>query len=121
MFSIIPSEARVPWLVLDKELSKRLQLKEKLTLAESVKMVRQSEIIKDQLSTQGETMKPLEVKKQVNRPRKSKGIHSQKINNDRVQNKPQECRRCGLEHGFLWPAKNSKCKKCNKHGHYARC
>ena len=35
--------------VRDKSLSKRLQLKEELTLAESVKMVRQSEIIQDQL------------------------------------------------------------------------
>ena len=57
--------------VLDKDLSKRLQLKEiKLTLAESVKMVRQSEIIQDQLSIQNETAKSLEkVNKQKATPK----------------------------------------------------
>ena len=57
--------------VLDKDLSKRLQLKEiKLTLAESVKIVRQSEIIQDQLSIQNETAKSLEkVNKQKATPK----------------------------------------------------
>ena len=55
--------------VCDKSLSKRLQLKEELTLAESVKMARQSEIIQDQLSIQSETMKSVE---EVNKQRYSK-------------------------------------------------
>ena len=38
--------------VCDKRLSKCLQLKGELTLAESLKIVRQSQIIQDQLSTQ---------------------------------------------------------------------
>ena len=46
--------------VRDKRLSKRLQVKEELTFAESVKMVRQTVIIQDQLSIQNETAKSIE-------------------------------------------------------------
>ena len=65
-------------------------------------MVRQSEIVRDQLSMQGETMKLLEEVK------KFEVTHSQKIINHRVKDKSGECCRCGLEHGFLCPAKNAK-------------
>ena len=46
--------------VLDKNLSKQLQFKENLTLAESIKIVQQSEIIKEQLSSQNDGGKSLE-------------------------------------------------------------
>ena len=55
--------------VRDKSLLKRLQLKEELTLAKSVMVVRQSEVIQDQLSIQNETVKSIE---EVNKQRYSK-------------------------------------------------
>ena len=90
--------------VRDKSLSKRLQLKEKMTLAESVKMVRQSEIIQDQLSIQNKTAKSIE---EVNKRRYSKyNRESQtgKISGNsrrRAEMKQWKCSRCGLSHVFV--------------------
>ena len=97
----------------DKSLSKRLQLKEELTLAECVKMVRQSEVIQDQLSIQNEVAKSIEEVKRPRYPKDNPKRHADK--------KQRECSRCGLSHGSSCPAKNAKCRKCNKPGHYARC
>ena len=43
------------------------------------------------------------------------------FNRRQAGNKQGECFRCGLNHGPSCPAKNVKCNKCNKPGHYARC
>ncbi|CAB4036486.1 Retrovirus-related Pol poly from transposon opus, partial [Paramuricea clavata] len=72
--------------VSDKGLSKRLQLKEKLTLAESVKM---------------------------RYPKRDNHTHKESFK--------RGCSRCGLSYGSSYHAKNAKCNKCNKIGHYARC
>ena len=77
--------------VLDKDLSKRLQLKEiKLTLAESVKMVRQSEIIQDQLSIQNETAKSLE---KVNKQKHLKQPQKKSFNRRQAGKKQRQCLR----------------------------
>ena len=55
--------------VRDKRLSKCLQVKEELTFAESVKLVRQTIIIQDQLAIQNETAKTIE---EVDKQRYSK-------------------------------------------------
>ena len=113
--------------VRDKDLSKRLQLKERLTLAETVKIVRQSEIIQDQLLTQNEATKSVEEvskRRYPAYPGRTRESYTPKrgINNRRqAETKLRECSRCGLKHGSSCPARNAKCNKCNKPGHYARC
>ena len=86
-------------------------------------MVRQAEIIKDQLSTQNETGKSLEEVCKRTSSKRPRGVKSQRKKFDRRQaeKNQQECTRCGLVHGMSCPAKNAKCKKCGKIGHYARC
>ena len=99
-------------------------MKEELTLAECVKMVRRSEVTQDQFKrSQMEMAKSLEVNKQ-RYPRCNQEIYtSKRSGNDRRQAemKERECSRCGFSHGSSCSAKNANCRKCNKPVHYARC
>ena len=114
----------------DKELSKRLQLKEKLNLSETVKIIRQAEAVKIQISSQKDS-KSLEEVKREKRPvrrqnnRYETGHNRASHHPDNAQHnrsKNIKCHRCGLNHApQQCRAKNSKCNRCHKIGHYARC
>ena len=93
-------------------------------------MVRQSEIIQDQLSIQNETAKSTEETNKQRYPKRNEQRYPKRDNYTRkesfsnrrqAETKRRGCSRSGLSHGSSCPAKNAKCNKCNKIGHYARC
>ena len=99
-------------------------MKEELTLAKCVKMVRPSEVTQDQFKrSQMEMAKSLEVNKQRYLRYNEEIYSGERSGNCRRQAemKERECSRCGFSPGSLRSAKNANCRKFNKPGHYARC
>lgn len=102
--------------ILDKEVSRKLQLTKNLTLALTIETVRQSEEVASQVSMQGETTGVIQ---EVTHERSRYPSHYGK---PKGGNKGQ----CGLC-GKAWhskdencPARKSTCNTCNKVGHWSR-
>lgn len=108
--------------ILDKELSRRLQLESRLTLADTVQTVRQSEEVALQVhQQQGEASVAVqEVRGKAAAKSKQRRQPPRKENGQRVDPK---CGRCGkMRHSNpeMCPAKNSTCNNCGKRGHWER-
>lgn len=107
--------------ILDKELSRKLQLMADLTLAQTIQTVRQSEEVALQVHQQGEAYASVqEIRGKVADRGKSKWRPKRKENGEKGDPK---CGRCGkLKHkdSEMCPAKNSTCNKCGKVGHWER-
>ncbi|KAK9519969.1 hypothetical protein VZT92_022659 [Zoarces viviparus] len=102
--------------ILDKDVSRRLQLTKDLTLALTIETVRQSEEVASQVSMQGETSGAIQ---EVTHKRSKYPSHYGK---PKGGNKGQ-CGQCGK----AWhskdencPARKSTCNTCNKVGHWSR-
>lgn len=99
--------------ILDKEVSRKLQLVKDLTLALTIETVRQSEEVTTQVSMQGEAIH--EVTHKRNR---SQGRHfTQKGGNKRQWG---QCGKVRHKRGESCPAKTSKCRTYNKVGHWSK-
>lgn len=104
----------------DRRLSEKLQLDPKLTLDLAVRQAKQSEMIKSQQSVIHSDMKTTPAN--VDRVRKAK---PSRTSNPHTPGKPDsgwKCGRCGgTQHPKTkCPAKDSKCNKCNKKGHWSK-
>lgn len=100
--------------ILDKELSRKLQLTKDLTLALTVKTVRQSKEVTSQVSMQGEAAG---VMREVTHQRRNKYTSSQGKPN---RGNDGQCGRCGkAQHNKdeKCLAKKSTCNACHKVGH----
>ena len=108
----------------DRDASRRMQLRNKLTLNEALDFVRQCEAVKAQIQSQSDNPKAMEeVRAQAKPSRRSR--HPQKKPDSarpfHKENNSDECGRCGGKHGQNCPAKKARCHKCRKIGHYGRC
>ncbi|XP_066029036.1 uncharacterized protein [Pocillopora verrucosa] len=114
----------------DKKLSEKLQLDSKLTLEKAVTQARQSEAVKKQQGILQGTQPdpPLANVDQISKKRgkgfKGKDQKDKPPRNSRLAGKTPEtkCIRClGTPHSKQeCPAKDSKCNKCFKKGHWAK-
>ena len=112
----------------DKKLSEQLQLDSKLTLEKAITKSRQSETVKKQQSfLKGNTLELQPAS--VDRLSQGKGKEEHAKGKDhetspKPKNKAQksaEARCCGPSHAKrLCPARESKCMKCSKVGHWAK-
>lgn len=104
--------------ILDKDVSRKLQLMKDLTLAVTIETVRQSEEVASQVSMQGEATGAVhEVSHKFNKNAKFRG-------KQRGGNKGNgKCGKCGKERHSKeenCPARESTCNTCNKVGHWSR-
>ncbi|XP_013882267.1 uncharacterized protein K02A2.6 [Austrofundulus limnaeus] len=107
----------------DRDVSQKLQLEADLTLERAIQIARQSEQIKQQSAS-------LRVEHAVEAmSQRRQQFHTKKSNNDVQWRRKQElgeskhpvsCSRCNRQHGKTQqcPAKNKRCRKCNKMGHF---
>uniref|UniRef100_A0A3B1ITQ0 Gypsy retrotransposon integrase-like protein 1 n=1 Tax=Astyanax mexicanus TaxID=7994 RepID=A0A3B1ITQ0_ASTMX len=103
--------------ILDKDVSRRLQLIKDLTLALTIETVRQSEEVASQVSMQGEAAGVIH-----------EITHKQRSKYTKLYGKPKGgkdglCGKCGRERHSKdenCPARKSKCNACSKIGHWAR-
>lgn len=107
----------------DNDVSQKLQLEPDLSLERAIQIARQSEQIKQQ----NESLRSecaVDAMRQGRRP-----FHSRRSSNEGQWQKKQEhseskqhstCSRCNRQHGKIHPcpAKNKKCRRCNKIGHF---
>ena len=106
----------------DSELSKRLQMDEKLTLVTCCAKVQQSEMISGQQSTvrQDEPKKVCKVTKKPDAKKKHSGKKK-----TQARGNSSNCKNCGHEshHGDppKCPGSSANCNICSRVGHYARC
>ena len=124
--------------LLDKEVSKELQMKKTLTLTDAITMARQAEHVKDQVTSQQSGGNSVdEVKRGGKRPSGSTRSFRGRGQgaSSRGQPKPDHrdsqsgssgkiCKFCKGDHPMdkkLCPARNAKCHQCGKKGHYASC
>lgn len=107
----------------DTEVSEKLQLQPELSLEKAIQIARQSEQIKQQnVSLHADCA----VDAMRQRRWQSNGINGAKDRwqwqkrNDTGESKQFACSRCNGQHGNTrpCPAKNKKCRKCNKLGHF---
>lgn len=104
--------------ILDKEVSRKLQLMKDLTLAVTIETVRQSEEVASQVSMQGEATGVVHEVNKFNRNTKFRG--KQRGGNEKGSGK---CGKCGKERHSKdgnCPARESTCNTCNKVGHWSR-
>lgn len=117
----------------DKQTSQRLQMKSELTLETAIQIARQAELVKSQVTAQGEVQNLQEVRSTCVQPATSKGQSGKKPGgkrggqkNDSASRKQPSlsgCSRCGNNHqpGIKnCPAKGIQCHKCHFKGHFAR-
>ena len=115
--------------LLDKGLSRELQLKSDLTLSVAVQLAKQHETVKAQLSVQSDAgSKSLEelksrkfgrASKMSSRSAPSPSSHGAAGSSG---SSGHRCGRCGYVHNSsVCPAQGKKCRKCHKLNHFASC
>ena len=90
-----------------------------LTLDKAVMMARQSELIKRQVSAQGDSVKHLQ---EVQKSGNTRGRRRTRPKKSGQSTDGQKCGRCGRGHApgrDHCPANTAECRKCHKKGHYA--
>ena len=104
-------------------MSQKLQLKSDLTLEVAIQIARQSEMVKSQVTDQNslasKDVEEVHSKKKPTNPRWKKGKGKKE---DPSQKQGQKkCGRCGLHHSKPehCSAKDKRCLKCQKVGHFA--
>lgn len=108
--------------ILDKELSRRLQLMSDLTLAQTIQTVRQCEEVALQVHQQEEACAAIQEIAEGRAADRGKQKWKPKRKNDKEQGEPK-CGRCGkIKHRRQenCPAIKSTCNKCKKVGHWER-
>ena len=104
--------------ILDKELSKKLQLDDQLTLEKALTQVRSKELVQKQSDLlRTDPVARADAVKSAN-PRRRQNTHTR---NKREQRDHQKsCTRCGREAHKIknCPAKDATCKKCHRKGHW---
>ena len=105
--------------VLDKDVSRKLQLTKDLTLAVTIETVRQAEEVMTQISIQGGAAG---TSGSVQEVAQKQGRHTNRSYKSKGGNKWQgQCGRCGKKkhnENETCPAKKSTCNKCAKVGHW---
>lgn len=105
--------------IMDKDVSHKLQLEADLTLERAIQLARQSEQVKQQSAERVETTVNEVRQKQYNstkrsydKPRQGQG--------QRYSDNKLNCQRCNRMHDKKenCPARNKRCRKCNKIGHF---
>ena len=123
--------------LLDKDVSKELQLKAELTLADAISTARQAEHVISQMSSRpGNSTTVEEVKKGGQRPKGSarsvrgrgRGsrphVHRKPEYDSDSESEEEACKSCNGDHPSdrkLCPARSVRCYDCGKKGHYASC
>ena len=125
--------------ILDKDVSKDLQLKAELTLADAISTARQAEHVNSQMSARsGSSSTSVEEVKTgdkfpsgPSRPPRGRGRGSSsrdqpKLSRDvgQATGGGKTCKFCKGDHPFdkrLCPARRATCHRCSKKGHYASC
>ena len=114
---------RIVFGISDNDVSQKLQLEPELSLERAIQIARQSEQIKQQnVSLHSECV--VDAMRQGRRQ-----FHGRRSSNEGQWQKKQEqseskhqptCSRCNRQHGKIHPcpAKNKKCRRCNKIGHF---
>ena len=111
--------------ILDKGVSQKLQLKSDLTLEVAIQIARQSEIVKSQVTDQNslasKVVEKVHSKKKASNPRWKKGKGKKEDPSQKQGQKKKICGRCGLHHSKPEHclAKDKRCLKCQKVGHFA--
>ena len=112
--------------VRDRKLSEKLQLDAELTLEKAMHMVRQTEVVRQQQDVVrgvASTEAKVEAVKSTSFRRRGYGRSTEMSQRTTRSLRPTEdiCSRCGRKPShskFSCPAKNAKCHKCNRVGHY---
>ena len=110
----------------DSSLSERMQLDDALTLEKATKTVRQSETVKLQQPEMRRlpnerSLEAIKTGRKVYRTRPQVLAHRTPQKTPIYRPKENVCSRCGKSppHGRnMWPARDSKCHKCGKTGHF---
>ncbi len=122
--------------ILDQDLSQRLQMEATLTLETAVQMTRHSEMVKSQVADRGATTSLDEVRGSKKRRNQKQSYHGNKSDSGQPRNRAPpaqsqgnhssgsnpRCGKCGRsphEDSSKCPAKDKRCRKCNKMGHFA--
>ena len=108
--------------ILNKDLSRELQMKPDLTLAQAVEMVRHSAMVHEQMNllSLNANLEEIRAQKPRNPPRK---YHKRPQPQTTHQPKKDSmCMRCGKSHSRQWvcPAAKATCNFCHKIGHYVK-
>lgn len=111
--------------ILDRELSRKLQLMADLTLAQTIQTVRQSEEVAAQVSLQGDTVGSVQ---EVQFKRKNTNWRLQQRQQSKSKDikwgrNDKKCGKCGkTQHNRneKCPAEKATCHNCHKMGHWAR-
>ena len=110
----------------DSKLSEKLQLDADLTLEKAITQARQSEAVKQQQSIVRQADMPATVeavKGKKRQPNSQKSAINQRYQRQPQQYQSKSCTRCGKYPSHQkqnCPAREAKCNKCAKKGHYAK-
>ena len=109
--------------LLDKELSRDLQLKPDLDLATATQLVHQSETVRSQMAEQASASNLDEVRrKSVNSRGDSHKSRNASQRHNRGAHEEERCTRCNYKHrGRECPAKGQQCHRCNRKDHFQAC
>uniref|UniRef100_A0A669BGT0 Gypsy retrotransposon integrase-like protein 1 n=1 Tax=Oreochromis niloticus TaxID=8128 RepID=A0A669BGT0_ORENI len=105
--------------LIDKDVSQKLQLEGDLTLDRAIQLARQSEQVKQQSAERVESTVNEVKQRHYNSMRRSYYQPRQVREQQHSESKPK-CQRCNRVHDKRenCPARNKRCKKCNKLGHF---
>ena len=109
--------------LLDRDLSRDLQLKSDLDLHTAVEMVKQREAVKAQITAQGNlpSVQGAGALEEVRRPYKPPDKRATQ-NTTGAKSSGPRCTRCNYQHsGRKCPAKGQRCRKCGGADHFQAC